>query len=290
MRRLNVRYAQIDECIQRSMFAISFRPRQPELQPGDLLLLQLVKQEARGLNKLHSRIDFALVFDHLERDYDGSISQLHWPHEGRTWPWIIYGSATVPTIPFSLEDLHLSRAYEGQDNARTIEPTDEQVVLPLVQWGLAEQPRPDLQLVPAGGLAQQFGRVATLSAIYNHDRILQLREEPGSYIITSESAQRNPLLADGLKSYYEFKCQVCGQDFRPRYDVSVADTHHIKYLSEGGRDLSTNIIVVCPNHHRVIHATNAQFDAVSFEYEYPNGLRERLVHPDHLIHAPRFGT
>ncbi len=39
MRRLNVRPAQIDECIQQSMFAFSFRPQNPELQPGELLLL-----------------------------------------------------------------------------------------------------------------------------------------------------------------------------------------------------------------------------------------------------------
>ena len=41
MRRLNVREAQIDECIQKSMFAFSFRPQNPELQQGELLLLQL---------------------------------------------------------------------------------------------------------------------------------------------------------------------------------------------------------------------------------------------------------
>jgi hypothetical protein len=108
MRQLNVRAAQIDECIQTSMFAFSVRPQHPELQPGELLLLQLVKTEAARLGKLHSRVDFALVFERLERDYDGTISRLHWPRENRTWPWIVYGSATVPTIPFSPEDLDLS--------------------------------------------------------------------------------------------------------------------------------------------------------------------------------------
>src|SRR4051794_8471417 len=86
MRRLNVRLAQIDECIQQSMFAIGFRPQSPELQPGELLLLQLVKTEAAKWGKRHSRIDFALVFDHLEPDHDGTISRLHWPKENRTWP------------------------------------------------------------------------------------------------------------------------------------------------------------------------------------------------------------
>ena len=55
MRRLNVRASQIDECIEKSMFAISVRPLNPELQPGELLLLQLVKDEATRLGKLHGR-------------------------------------------------------------------------------------------------------------------------------------------------------------------------------------------------------------------------------------------
>ncbi len=51
MRRLNVRPAQIDECIQKSLFAFSFRPQNPELRPGELLLLQLVKNGGRQVRE-----------------------------------------------------------------------------------------------------------------------------------------------------------------------------------------------------------------------------------------------
>ena len=116
---------------------LGFRPGNPELQPGGLLLLQLVKTEAARLGKRHSPINFALVFDHIEPDYDGTISRLHWPRENRTWPWIVYGSATVPTVPFSLEDLPLAKNYEGQTNPRYIEPRDERLIMPYIQWSLA---------------------------------------------------------------------------------------------------------------------------------------------------------
>jgi hypothetical protein len=53
MRRSSVRSAQIDECIQHSMFAISFRPQSPALYAGEPLLLQLVKDEARRQGALH---------------------------------------------------------------------------------------------------------------------------------------------------------------------------------------------------------------------------------------------
>jgi len=286
MRRLNVQQTQIDECIQMSMFAINGKPQNPELQPGELLLLQLVKDQATRIGKLRSRIDFALVFDHLERDYDGSISRLHWPKANRIWPWIVYGSATVPTVPFSLEALPLSQAYEGQTNPRYISSQDEQVVLPYIQWALAETPAPTLQLVPASQVAQRFGPEPALAAIYNHDHIAALRPTVPKRTVTVDEFVRNQSLADTLKSYYNSRCQVCGRDFQPDYGVSLADTHHIQYLSRGGPDISENIVVVCPNHHRVIHTTNAHFDRKSLTYEYPNGLHEQLILPDHFVRAP----
>ena len=44
MRRLNVRQAQLQECIEESMFALGSRP---SLQNGEILLLQLVKGDAK---------------------------------------------------------------------------------------------------------------------------------------------------------------------------------------------------------------------------------------------------
>jgi HNH endonuclease len=283
MRRLNVRSAQIDECIQKSMFAFGSKP---QLQPGELLLLQLVKTEAIQRGKLHSRIDFALIFDHIEQDYDGTISRLHWPKEDRIWPWIVYCSATVPTIPFSLEDLGLSMDYGGQTNPRSIDPRDERLIMPYIQGSLAEIPKPALQLVPTSQVAQKFGAKRTLSAIYNHDRIAILHKVTRR-TVTVEEYVRNQYLAESLKSYYENCCQVCGRDFRPDYGMAFSETHHIQYLARGGPDVSENIVVLCPNHHRIIHATDAHFNRQSLTYEYPNGLREQLIRPDHFVNAPK---
>jgi hypothetical protein len=88
----------------------------PELRTGEPLLLQLAKDEARNQGKEHARIHFALIFDHLERDDEGTISRLHWPKGQRVWDWIVSDSATVPTISYSLEDVSLTRAYDEQTN------------------------------------------------------------------------------------------------------------------------------------------------------------------------------
>lgn len=129
MRRLNVQSSQIEECIRRSMFAISQRPT---IEPGELMLLQLTKQDAQREGKLDRRVEYVLEFDHAEADPDGRISRAHWPDADRTWPWIIYGRRTLPTVPFSLELLPLEGTYANQQNPVTISPRDEEVILPFI--------------------------------------------------------------------------------------------------------------------------------------------------------------
>lgn len=287
MRRLNVREAQIDECIRASMFALSENPRNPELQPGEPLLLQLVMSDARRTRRVHQRINFALIFDRIERDYDGSISRQHWPNEGRAWRWIVYGSSTVPTIPFSLEDLDLTRSYSGQDNARYIEPIDQEKIQRLLLWSLAQQPDRYRQIVDPSTIADAFGPERTLEGVFNHDRIALLEPARRKRYLR-EAPLRNEWLAESLKSYYSNRCQVCGNDFQPKYGQPYSESHHIQYLSDGGPDLSGNIVVVCPNHHRIIHSTHAEFDRSNLSYHYPNGLREPLILPDHLTKAPGY--
>ena len=121
MRRLNVRRAQIEECKQKQLFAINFKPQKPPLEKGELLLLQLVKTEALQSGKQSGRIEFALEFDHFEEDHDGSLSRKHWPSEDRRWRWILHCSSIKPVKQFSIEELNLSRSYDGQDNARYID-------------------------------------------------------------------------------------------------------------------------------------------------------------------------
>ena len=42
-------------------------------------------------------------------------------------------------------------------------------------------------------------------------------------------------------------CDMCG------WDKSTCDFHHIKPISEGGRSNPSNLIVLCPNCHRLAH-------------------------------------
>lgn len=283
MRRLNVREAQINECIQNSMFASSIFPRKPELQQGELLLLQLVKHDAKRLNKLDERISFALVFERIEQDIDGSISRLHWPSENRVWPWIIYCSATLTMIPFSLEDLPLSvnNSYQGQDNPRYINMHDQELIKPLILWNAPKNHENHSEINDKIQLFSKFEKPKLFSIIANHDRIT-LSKPSSKKEVVIERFTRNQWLAESLKAYYQYCCQICGKNFFTEYGVNYIETHHIHYISQNGSDTSTNMIVLCPNHHRIIHATNAYFDRATLSYHYPNGLKETLLLNEHL--------
>jgi len=243
----------------------------PRFSQGEILLLQLVKQDGFSTGKLHSRVEFALIYDHYEVDHTGEISRRHWPSAGKTWKYILFCSKTIPTIPFSLEGLPLSTDYGGQTNPRAITPADEVLIQPYI-WGK----------MTGYDLRDEFGPSLVREAIVNYDVIVQ-REKPQKIIIPEhEEYYRYPLLAESLKSIYDHRCQVCGMNFRKNYDEPFAETHHIHSLSKGGLDISKNIIVICPNHHRIVHKTNAEFDRSKLLYKYPNGFEERLVLADHF--------
>ncbi len=268
MQRLNVKQSQIRECIEKSLFAVD---RLPPIQKGEILLLQLVKSEALELGKLHSRIEFALVYDHYELDQTGEISRHHWPLAGKVWKYILFCSETIPTIPFSLEYLPLSIDYGGRTNPRAISPKDEVLTLPYI-WGR----------MTGYELRDTFGPALVKEAVVNYDVITRPKKPQRFVVPEHEDYYRDPLLAESLKSIYDHRCQVCGMNFKIKYEEPFAETHHIHSLGKGGLDISKNIIVICPNHHRIIHKTDAKFDRSKFLYKYPNGLEERLLLADHF--------
>ena len=67
MRRLNVQFNQIGECIRLSMFAMAHKPQNPPLQKGEILLLQVTKTTIQDPARL-GRIQFAIEFDRIEED------------------------------------------------------------------------------------------------------------------------------------------------------------------------------------------------------------------------------
>lgn len=89
-------------------------------------------------------------------------------------------------------------------------------------------------------------------------------------------------IGETLKQLYSYRCQICGSDFGKSYDTHVTEAHHIEYFVKSINNDSSNLAVICPNHHRVIHKTNPIFDRTNKTFRYPNGLEEKLTLNFHL--------
>lgn len=48
---------------------------------------------------------------------------------------------------------------------------------------------------------------------------------------------------------------------------------------------SDNLLVLCPNHHSLIHALNPEFDYDELQYIYPDGKIDKIVLDLHLTHG-----
>lgn len=271
MRRLNVRFTQIEECIEKAIFAVDSLPRNPALQRGEILLLQMVKNDAARLGKLSMRVEFGLVFEQVQHDPTGALSQKHWPRAGKVWKYLLLCSETVPAIPFSLEQLDLSQDYSGQNQCALIAAEDEPAITEYLQ--------PEFGRLQGDRTAKR----AILQAIRNYDVVLRLTPERTAQVGSYRRTVRDPWPADALKTLYGHRCQVCTQDFLPRYGIPYADVRFIQPIDSGGSLQSSNRLVVCPNHNAILGITRAILDFKTLSFEYPNNLRERLLLTDHLV-------
>jgi len=282
--RLNVREIQIAECIHWRKFAFDNPPRNPEVQKGDVLLLQLVLADARKFGKENNRIEFALIFDHYEEDHNGTASAYYWPKAGKAWRWILFCSDVVPTIPFSLEKLSISDNYSGQTNPVRISEEDASKIIPyLLRYAArpVEEIGKKIHSIVAHDAADEYKLWALLR---NNDRIVEDSPDQVEWVTVPQRKEirRNPELPLTLKELYSHRCQICAYDFKSNYGQPYSETHHVIWLSRGGVDHSNNLIVVCPNHHRIIHETKPDFDRENLVFIYPNRFRERLQLADHL--------
>lgn len=56
-----------------------------------------------------------------------------------------------------------------------------------------------------------------------------------------------------LKAKYNYKCQICNFSFEMDNENKYCEAHHLKALSSGGNQNPENVIILCPNHHRMFH-------------------------------------
>ncbi len=50
----------------------------------------------------------------------------------------------------------------------------------------------------------------------------------------------------------DFKCQICDFTFQKRDGTYYIEAAHIIPLKDGGTDAPENIVILCPNHHKML--------------------------------------
>ena len=89
-------------------------------------------------------------------------------------------------------------------------------------------------------------------------------------------------IGDSLKLLYDYRCQMTGEKVGDEYNALVVEAHHIIPFTESMNNDTSNIIILSPSYHRIIHKAKPVFDRPSLSIHFPNGLVEKVKIDKHL--------
>jgi hypothetical protein len=178
----------------------------------------------------------------------------------------------IRSLPCKVNAPILGQSFQGFSAVRFITEEDN-LILKAVAKHLSLEPR--ARILPEEKLE---------AALLLEDPLaveqLILQEQPGvaeqrrQYLYTL-APTRNHRLVDKLQDLYSGQCQICLWDPRQHYGKSLCQGHHIHWLSRGGDDEVTNMVLVCPNHHSAIHKIDAPLDFRDMAFDF--GIRREYL-------------
>lgn len=89
-------------------------------------------------------------------------------------------------------------------------------------------------------------------------------------------------IGDSLKLLYDYRCQMTGERIGDNYDALVVEAHHIIPFTESMDNDTSNIIILSPSYHRIIHKVKPRWDRKDLSFRFPNGLTEKVKLNKHL--------
>lgn len=139
------------------------------------------------------------------------------------------------------------------------------------------------ETVTVGDISQEMDQLAGMPE-QMIEEVLSADETAGMDVRLRVARIRrmNHAIGDSLKNLYGYRCQICGSFIGESYGSQVIHAHHIDYFSRSMNNDASNIMIVCPNHHAIIHDRNPEFNNKEKTYRYPNGFVEGLALNRHL--------
>ncbi|MER0405891.1 winged helix-turn-helix domain-containing protein [Vibrio vulnificus] len=131
-------------------------------------------------------------------------------------------------------------------------------------------------------LAAVFGDEVDLNSVNSLELISDLGLENETVEVKRKQIKRYQGIVKKLKAKYQNKCQIksCQFSFVKSNGEHYSEAHHLKPLSEGGGQHEENVVILCANHHRMLHYA----DVVIGELERDeriieiNGIKELVVY------------
>lgn len=174
----------------------------------------------------------------------------------------------------------LGRAFQGLAAVRVISREDHSI-LSMYAGGLSAEPR--ARLIPEE-------RLEALLVSKDEQAVEELlKAEPSGlaeerkHYLFMQAIKRDPTLVHSMRERYKGRCQICQWEPRTLYGPDICETHHVQWLSRGGYDTESNMVLLCPNHHRAIHRCDAQFDWNQLCFVFSSARREELRLREHLL-------
>lgn len=120
--------------------------------------------------------------------------------------------------------------------------------------------------------------------VYEHEFIPMLDSTAGYTLSDSVRKIRHldRSIGESLKKLYDYRCQMTGERIGEQYGALCVEAHHIDPFTTSLNNDYSNIIILSPTYHRIIHKANPMFNHESLAFEFPNGLVERVKVNKHL--------
>lgn len=163
----------------------------------------------------------------------------------------------IRNLSIPIQSRILGHSFQGHAAVKKIS-TEDHLILATYSANLAIEPR--ARILPEERLEASL----LLGDKYAVEQLVQeesagIAEVRQQYLYQHAPA-RNSHLSQQLQEMYSGRCQVCLWHPRNQYGHDLCQAHHLVWMSRGGEDDISNMVLICPNHHAAIHRADAPLD------------------------------
>lgn len=135
-------------------------------------------------------------------------------------------------------------------------------------------------------LSEQLSTIS--EEVFESTTFVPIEDKTAGYTFSSSLRKVRKLdrsIGDSLKQLYDFRCQMTGEKIGDQYAVEVVEAHHIRPFTESLNNDTSNIIILSPTYHRIVHVAKPTFNYHTLSFDFPNGLSEKVKLNKHLLQA-----